>query len=256
MHTKRSLINDINKSGIKKNKTLLIHSSMKAIGEVEGGADTVLDAFISYMKDGLLLFPTHSWSEDNLANNIYNPKTEPSCVGILTNLFMKKEGALRSMHPTHSVTAMGKRAKEYILRDSGHDVYTPCPRNGCFGGLYDEDTQILFLGAPLTKNTYIHVLEEVKDIPNRINPKVRNIKLIYSEDDVREVEFYGHHSTLGTISDRYGKLLLPMLDMDIAKEVKIGDATSCLVDVKPMTDWVLDLLEENRDLFSDYEPLI
>jgi len=46
VHTKESLIKDIEKSGVKKNNTLLIHSSMKAIGEVEGGADTVLDSFI------------------------------------------------------------------------------------------------------------------------------------------------------------------------------------------------------------------
>lgn len=62
VHTKASLIKDIKEAGIIKNKTLLIHSSMKSIGEVEGGADTVLDAFITYMKEGLLLFPTHSLS--------------------------------------------------------------------------------------------------------------------------------------------------------------------------------------------------
>ena len=34
--------------------------SMKSIGEVEGRADTVLDALIEYFKDGLLLLPTHN----------------------------------------------------------------------------------------------------------------------------------------------------------------------------------------------------
>ncbi|HBC99675.1 MAG TPA: AAC(3) family N-acetyltransferase, partial [Lachnoclostridium sp.] len=83
MHTKNSIIKDIEQTGIRKNGTLLIHSSMKAIGVVEGGGDSVLDAFIEYMKDGLLLFPTHSWSDKNLKDGIYDPKTEPACVGIL-----------------------------------------------------------------------------------------------------------------------------------------------------------------------------
>lgn len=63
MYTKTDLINCITAIGIKPNDTLLVHSSIKAIGEVEGGADTVLDAFIEYMKPGLLIFPTHTWAQ-------------------------------------------------------------------------------------------------------------------------------------------------------------------------------------------------
>lgn len=253
MHTKNSLIEDLNRTEIRKNGTLLIHSSMKAVGEVEGGGDTVLDAFIDYMNEGLLLFPTHSWSDENLRDGIYNPKTEPACVGILPNLFMKRAGAVRSMHPTHSVTAMGNRAQAYVLRDS--EVYTPCPRNGCFAGLYDEDAQLLFLGATLKTNTFIHSIEEWMNIPDRINPQPRKIKLLYEDGDVREIDFYGHYSSRGDVSKNYDKLLIPMINMGIAKEVKIGDAASCLVEVKPMADWVMGLLKENPSLFDDDKPI-
>lgn len=137
MYTKEDLFADIKAMGVDPEGTLLIHSSMKAIGEVEGRADTVLDAFIEYMKDGLLIFPTHSWDADNLRNNIYDPLTEPSCVGILTNLFMKREGVLRSLHPTHSVAVLGKDAEEYIKDEENSE--TPCPRTGCWGRLYDRE---------------------------------------------------------------------------------------------------------------------
>ena len=145
MHTKESLIKDIEQTGIRKTGTLLIHSSMKTVGEVEGGGDTVLDVFIEYMKEGLLLFPTHSWSSENLKDGIYDPKTEPSCVGILPNLFMKRADTIRSMHPTYSVTVMGSKVKAYVQRDRyvmrNGDVQTPYPRKGCFAGLYDEEKQ-------------------------------------------------------------------------------------------------------------------
>ncbi len=253
MHTKDSLIKDIKRAGIKKNGTLLIHSSMKAVGVVEGGADTVLDAFIDYMREGLLLFPTHSWSDNNLRDGIYDPRTEPACVGILPNLFMKRSGAVRSMHPTHSVTAMGNRAQAYVQRDN--EVYTPCPRNGCFGGLYDEEAQLLFLGATLKTNTYIHSIEEMLNIPNRINPQSRKIRLLYEGGAVREIDYYGHYSTLGDVSKNYDKLLIPMMQMGIAKQVKIGDAVSYVVQVKPMADWVMGLLKENPSIFDDNEPI-
>ena len=54
MYTKEDLINCLSDMRIDPKGTVLVHSSMKAIGEVEGGADTVLDAFSEYMRDGLL----------------------------------------------------------------------------------------------------------------------------------------------------------------------------------------------------------
>lgn len=63
MYTITDLINCITAIGIKPDNTVLVHSSMKAIGEVESGADTVLNAFIEYMKSGLLIFQTHTWAQ-------------------------------------------------------------------------------------------------------------------------------------------------------------------------------------------------
>ncbi len=167
MITKQRLISDFQDIGINPNGTLLVHSSMKAIGDVEGGADTVLDALSEFMSEGLLLLPTHSWDKHNLANGIYDPKTEPSCVGILGEMFRQREGVLRSLHPTHSMAALGKNAEQFI---AGEETLTsPCPRHGAWGRLYDVDAQILFLGCPLTRNTYIHGVEEWSAIPNRID---------------------------------------------------------------------------------------
>lgn len=249
MYTYHDLKKNLEASLINRKGTLLIHSSMKSIGAVEGGADTVLEVLIDYMKEGLLLFPTHTWEEWNLKDGIYNPATEKACVGLLPNLFMQKEGVVRSLHPTHSVAALGNRAAEYIKRDEA--VYTPCPRQGCFGGLYDESAQILFLGASLNKNTYIHSLEEQMNIPDRINPKERIINIVNPDGTMREIEFHGHKSSLGDVSRHYGKLLQPMLNKGYVSEMSFGDATCYLIEVRPMTDWVLGLLKENPAIFSD-----
>lgn len=60
MFAKENLLKDIRNMGVNPNGTILIHSSMKAIGTVDGGADTVLDAWSEYMRNGLLIFPTHT----------------------------------------------------------------------------------------------------------------------------------------------------------------------------------------------------
>ena len=46
-YTKQTLQQDLAAMGLNGTETILIHSSMKAIGVVEGGADTVLDVCIA-----------------------------------------------------------------------------------------------------------------------------------------------------------------------------------------------------------------
>lgn len=249
MFTYADLWKNLEASEIRRSGTLLIHSSMKSIGEVEGGADNVLNVIMDYLKEGLLIFPTHTWEDWNLPDGIYDPSKEKSCVGILPNLFLKKEGVIRSLHPTHSVAVYGRRAMQYVKRDD--EVFTPCPSKGCFGGLYEEEAQILFIGVPLTKNTYIHSLEEQMNIPDRINPNYRHIKIVLPDGNVKEIEYYGHFSSLGDVSQNYGKILRPMLSLGYAKKILFGQAESYLVEVRPMADWVLERLQENPNFFCD-----
>jgi aminoglycoside 3-N-acetyltransferase len=61
MYKEQDLVKHLKELGINENGTLLVHSSMKSIGNVEGGGDTVLDALSEYMKNGFLVLPTHTY---------------------------------------------------------------------------------------------------------------------------------------------------------------------------------------------------
>ncbi|MCG8571627.1 MAG: AAC(3) family N-acetyltransferase [Spirochaetes bacterium] len=250
MHTKASLLQDLKQPGINQRGTLLVHSSMKAIGQVNGGAETVLDSLIELMKEGLLILPTHTWSENNLKGHIYDPQTEPSCVGILTNLFLKRPQVFRSLHPTHSVAAIGKRAKNYIDHDNyPGKPYTPCPRNGCFGSLYDENGELLFLGASLKTNTFIHSVEEWLEIPDRIQAEPETVKIRLGENHFQEVQFHRHYCSKGDISLNYDRIEGDLLKKRIAQKITIGDAKSYLVKVRPLADMLVSILKNDPDYF-------
>ncbi|HQC52299.1 MAG TPA: AAC(3) family N-acetyltransferase, partial [Lentisphaeria bacterium] len=121
MHTYASLTHDLELSGIRRQDTLLVHSSMKSIGQVEGRADTVLDALSDYLQDeGLLVFPTLTWSNVNAEQPVYSVRDTPSVVGILPELFRQRPGVRRSLHPTHSVAALGRDAEDFV---EGHERF-------------------------------------------------------------------------------------------------------------------------------------
>lgn len=113
-YTKADLKHDLAAMGLTGNETILIHSSMKSIGPVEGGADTVLDALMEFFAEGLLLLPTHTWRFINEENRVFDVRRSPCCVGILPELFRQRPGVVRSLHPTHSMAAYGKGAAAYL----------------------------------------------------------------------------------------------------------------------------------------------
>ncbi|MCL2197409.1 MAG: AAC(3) family N-acetyltransferase [Defluviitaleaceae bacterium] len=258
MKTKESLLNDLKAAGINPRGTLFVHSSVKSVGQCENGADTILDALIEYMHDGLLVLPTHTWEyvtwekfDENGAptsdKNIFDHANMPSCVGALSNVFMKREGVIRSLHPTHSVAALGKDAADFV---AGEELtQTPCPRNGCYGKLYDRDAQILFLGCPLTKNTYIHGVEEWNNIPNRLTEKQHQI-FIKRGDDLLPCPQYRHHFAGGNVSDNYIKAEPIFIERGAATYCKIGDAHSILTGAVKMADITSEILQKDPDYFG------
>lgn len=265
-YNKQQLKDQLESMGLKGDETILIHSSMKAIGAVDGGADTdtVLDAWMEYFKDGLLLLPTHTWKTVNADNPVYNPYTTPSCVGLLTNMFMKRDGVIRSLHPTHSMSGYGKNAAEYLAGEEYNN--TPCTPGGCYDRLKEVGGKVLLVGVGHERNTYIHSVEEVLNVPNRLSdmPMELVIELQeesnnsgklppYNRDDgwkkhtdnklYRKVYVRKHYNAKQPhISEDFVKLNQIFLDSGVVRKVKFGDADSLLCDAKGMFNIVRQVI--------------
>jgi len=252
MYTREQLAKQLSAMNIPSDAALLVHSSMKAIGEVEGGAETVIDTLCEHLSDGLLLMPTHTWATINNEHNTYDYRTEPSCTGILGQLLLRRPGAVRSLHPSHSVAAWGKDAEKFI--EGEHLCQTPCPRDGIMGKLLDRKGKILFLGCPLSKNTFIHGVEEWAQIPNRLGePELRYI--IMPDGSTYFTMVSPHHAPISDVSVNYAKLEAPFLELGAASEHTFGDARCILCDCAAMTQIVSEMLILEPDLFLDSEPV-
>ena len=245
MYNKNDLLTHLEQLKIDKNGTLLVHSSMKSIGQVEGGADTVLDALSEYMKDGLLVFPTHTWSYINANNPKFSVNESPSMVGILTELFRKRPGVVRSWHPTHSVGALGKGAEDFVKGNEQFD--TPCARGSSWGKLFDYKATILLIGVDLRRCTYIHSVEEWLDIPDRLTDEHEQLYTIAPDGTEIPVPQRRH---INHTSEKYGRVEDLFLENEAMYIGKFGDAEVRVCDTVKMTELLIPLLQEKPDLFS------
>ncbi|NLZ80238.1 MAG: AAC(3) family N-acetyltransferase [Clostridiales bacterium] len=253
MHSKETLLKQIKELGIKPEDTLLVHSPMKAIGEVEGGADTVLDLLSEYLKEGLLVLPTRTWKQMNDEYPIFNPKTESSCVGILGEIFRQRDGVYRSLHPTHSLAAKGKDAKSFTEGEEKFD--TPCNRQGCYGKLYDRKAKILLLGCGFNRNTFLHGVEEWLDVPKRLEDTYKQLSVVMPDGSILKRPVYPHHKPNGiNVAERFHKMEGVLSEKGIMRRGKFGDADCMLCDAADMADLVTVYLKKDPDLFGHDEP--
>jgi len=164
--TKSKLADSLLKLGLQKGDCVLLHSSLKSIGYIEGGAKAVLQAFLDVVTpEGTLIVPTYSMRGTMLetckaADYIFDPRTSLTQLGSIPANFLKMKDLNRSIHPTHSVSAIGKDA-EYIteahhLASSTYGVDSPWDR------LIKINGKIIGLGVTVWPVPLCHVLEDTE----------------------------------------------------------------------------------------------
>lgn len=266
IYNKEMLVKYLKDMGIKSTDALLVHSSMKSIGEVEGGADTVVDALMEAVCDGMLMLPTHTWAQMSEEYNTFDPATERACTGIIPNIFMKRLGVVRSLHPTHSMAVWGKTTVEVdgVMRTITADEYiageefmtTPCAPKGCWGRLLDIDAKILLLGVNHVKNTFIHAVGEMFDVPERLTKEPVLFKTVMPDGSLKDTPVHRHYNRhTAHISESFVKLDEGYRVRGAAKNVKFGDADCILCTAKGLYDVTRDVLSHEINCFIDREQI-
>lgn len=201
---------DLHALGVRAGDTILVHSSLKSLGPVPGGAETVIQGLLKALgEDGTLLFPAFSFSTVNLKNPVFDVKKSPCCVGALPEYFRTRPGTIRSVHPTHSVSGTGKKAKQ-ILSENQLDT-TPCGEHSPFRKMRTEGDWILFIGCTIAPNTTMHAVEELAMPPYLLGDPIE-FKIIHEDGSESTMNVRRHNFVATGYAQRYirlGELLTP-----------------------------------------------
>jgi aminoglycoside 3-N-acetyltransferase len=157
MLTFEKLVEGFRDLGVEEGDTLLVHSSYKSFGPVDGGPQTVIRALESVLgAEGTLIMPTFNF--DFNKGVPWDVRTTPSKMGILTELVRTDPRARRVFHPFYSFAILGKQAEMLgnLRYKSSYE------RNSVFGKLRDLDGKIMVIGLSYTNSmTFIEQMEGV-----------------------------------------------------------------------------------------------
>lgn len=163
--SKKKLISDLYLTGLDKGDVVFLHSSLKKIGFVEGGPKTIIDAFEDVLGcEGTLIVPTFSMKGTMMNTCLdtgytFDVNHTPTTMGAIPSALLKSKESKRSIHPTHSVAAIGKHAS--WITESHHLSSSTFGKDSPWGRLVDCGGKLMGLGIDMGPVTFYHLLEDL-----------------------------------------------------------------------------------------------
>lgn len=160
-------------------RCICAHSSLGSFGHVEGGADTVIDAFLESgctllvptFTEGYMVPPPPGYRLQRNGSPWYDGREEPppashqiiftstdnhvdASMGAIPRAILQRAERVRGNHPHSSFTALGPQAQRLMQGQHRLDWFAP------FRTLIELEGQVLLMGVGLNRMTLIHMAEQ------------------------------------------------------------------------------------------------
>ncbi len=173
--TRESLGHDLAVLGVSHGDRLIVHTSMRSLGWVNGGAVAYIQALMDAVGTaGTIVMPTQSsdysdpgsWRHPPVPPDwvdavkrtmpAFDPAVTPTWrMGAAPELFRTMPGVARSNHPSGSFAAWGADAAEVVADHGVQRIGEESPA----ARLYDLDGRVLLVGVGHDRNTSFHLAE-------------------------------------------------------------------------------------------------
>ena len=251
MHSRSSLASDLRALGLRAGDVVMVHASLRAVGEVAGGPDQVHLAIADVVGDGGTLFMYASCPRyvDEIGRGNLSPEQEAELLGKLppfdaeTARSARDNGALVEMLRTWPGTRVNPHPARFAVRGAHADrLLAPQPWDFAFGRgsllerFLELDGRILLLGSDHDNVTFLHYTEHVADFPDKRVVRFRVPVLERGErvwKEMSEVDTStGAHANWPW--DIFSRIVDTHLAATANRGGRVGDALSCLLSARAL----------------------
>lgn len=257
--TRTSLASNLHELGLGKGSTVLVHSSLSALGWVVGGAEAVVLALEDALgSSGTLMMPAYSMNAPEPALWEHPPVPEswwdiirsqwppfdrdlsPAVrLGSIAETFRHQGGTSRSDHPNHSFCARGPNAARLL---NNHSLDNSLGESSPLARLYELYGQVLLLGVDHSSNSSLHLAEYRAQWPGKQSGRLLKAR-VTRDGATEELELHD----LDLNSDDFGRLGGDFeLEPGAVRRGAVGVGVGRLMAQRDLVDFGVTWIEKHR----------
>lgn len=231
--------------GVADTDTVLVHSNFEPDSGFKGAPVDLVNALSSYFGErGNLLMvsiPFRGSAYDYLAlNKTFDVRKTLSMMGLITEMFRRRPGTLRSLHPTHPVLAAGRDAAA-LTADHDQCLYA-CGPGSPFERFAKLDGKILFFDVGFGSITFFHHVEHLlKDaLPFPVyDDRLFEVTVVDHTGTKRSMRSYAY----SRVPRRADKLEAEMLRRGLVRKGRVGNSHMLLVNAADVVRCMEDMVK-------------
>lgn len=261
MYSRSELADGFRRLGIAPGDTVMVHASIRAVGEVAGGPDQIHLALKDALTaDGtLMMYASCPAYYDEVGRGHLSPSQERELLeklpafdsftaraqrdnGALVELFRTYPGSTVNAHVARFV-AWGKRASHLLSKQPWSYAFG---RDSALERFVELDGRILLLGSDHDTVTFLHYAEHIVEIPDK---RVAKFKVPVEESgervwrDMEEIDT----SDAGAHPNWPDRFFARLVDTYLARTNncggRVGDAQCFLVDARGLLTFALGVMK-------------
>ena len=261
MHSRQSLVNDLRALGLAPGDLVMLHASVRAVGEVAGGADQVHLAIADAVTEAgtLMMYASCPDHYDEVGRGVHTPEKEAELIeklppfDPLTARAARDNGILVEFLRSWPEVKVNAHVARFVARGPHADyLFSRQPWDYAFGTdsalerFLEADGKILLLGCDHDTVTFLHYVEHVADIPDRRVVRYRVPVLENGERVWRDMEEFDT-SDRGAHAHWPERFFARIVDSHLAATGntggRVGDAACHLLSARRLFEFARPVME-------------
>ncbi len=250
------VVKKLRQCGVVPGTTLIVHSSWLQYNGFRGKPADLVKAFKNAVApEGLLVMtsmPYHNMSSAQwlAKDKPMNVRRSPSMMGLVSEVFRRSEGVVRSLSATHPLLVWGAAAEEFIAGHQNTD--RPFGTDSPFAKLLDRDAIILGFDAAFSAFTFTHFVEdqiaETLPIPLYEPEPVRG--MVVDANGTTSEQWVRVLSAEANSLRRENRLIEKLKNDDVLHHSSIGHTSLTWIRVKDVLTGAWSLVAEGKNFFD------
>lgn len=165
-----------NKMNLKRGDVVFAHSSANGLN-LDFPSYNILNILLEIVgENGTILFPTYPKGTSLdfiLSKKVFDVRKTPTYTGLLNEFARRHKNAVRSLHPTKSVVAIGKYAIE--LTATHHKSIYPYDTTSPYYLINNYNAKIIGIGVKTTYLSCVHCVDDIFRDEYPVNPYLPDV---------------------------------------------------------------------------------